>query len=196
VPDFGDRFCVYQIVDLRTDSFTQIGKTYGSTPGFYLLAGPNRQGGVAAGISKVSGRRRTRPSSVRAFFQDGTAEDKRVIQDVPQQVLIYPLSEYDGRLKSIDWGSLPHRHGHMGGPRQSRSRLRLRRPGESDTLLRTHPPRSRTSRVESPSRGGQLRTWLPTPGRRRATRQRSRERRIPAAPRAGRYRAHAPPTVR
>ena len=28
VPDFGDRFYVYQIVDARTDSFCSIGKQY------------------------------------------------------------------------------------------------------------------------------------------------------------------------
>jgi hypothetical protein len=35
VPDFGDRFWVYQIVDLRSDSFVQLEKMYGTTPGFY-----------------------------------------------------------------------------------------------------------------------------------------------------------------
>jgi hypothetical protein len=29
VPDFGDRFWVYQVVDLRTDSFADLGKMYG-----------------------------------------------------------------------------------------------------------------------------------------------------------------------
>src|SRR5215475_3781812 len=46
VPDFGDRFWVYQIVDLRTDSFADLGKMYGTTPGFYLLVGPNWHGEV------------------------------------------------------------------------------------------------------------------------------------------------------
>src|SRR5262245_33426161 len=41
VPDFGDRFWVYQVVDVRTDSFADLGKMYGSTRGFYLLVGPN-----------------------------------------------------------------------------------------------------------------------------------------------------------
>ena len=41
VPDFGDRFWVYQIVDLRTDSFVQLGKMYGTTPGL-LSAGRAR----------------------------------------------------------------------------------------------------------------------------------------------------------
>jgi hypothetical protein len=31
-PDFGDRFWVYQVVDLRTDSFVQLGKMYGTRP--------------------------------------------------------------------------------------------------------------------------------------------------------------------
>jgi len=34
VPDFGDRFWVYQAVDLRTDSFVQLGAMYATTPGF------------------------------------------------------------------------------------------------------------------------------------------------------------------
>ena len=53
VPDFGSRFWVYQIVDLRTDSFVQLGKMYGTTPGFYLLVGPNWKGEVPKGITKV-----------------------------------------------------------------------------------------------------------------------------------------------
>ena len=53
VPDFGARFWVYQIVDLRTDSFAQLGKMYGTTPGFYLLAGPHWQGEVPKGRSSV-----------------------------------------------------------------------------------------------------------------------------------------------
>ncbi len=53
VPDFGDRFWVYQVVDLRTDSFVQLGKMYGTTPGFYLLVGPNWNGEVPKGITKV-----------------------------------------------------------------------------------------------------------------------------------------------
>ncbi|WP_373426380.1 MULTISPECIES: DUF1254 domain-containing protein [Agrobacterium] len=55
VPDFGDRFWVYQIADLRTDSSAQIGTMYGSKPGHYLLVGPNWKGDVPkrhnAGIS-------------------------------------------------------------------------------------------------------------------------------------------------
>jgi hypothetical protein len=53
VPDFGNRFYTYQLVDHRTDSFFSIGKQYGTTPGFYLLVGPNWNGAVPTGITAV-----------------------------------------------------------------------------------------------------------------------------------------------
>jgi Protein of unknown function (DUF1254) len=49
VPDFGDRFWVYQIVDQRTDSFVEMGKMYGTKPGFYLLTGPEWKGTAPSG---------------------------------------------------------------------------------------------------------------------------------------------------
>ena len=53
VPDFGDRFWVYQVVDQRTDAFAELGKMYGTKPGLYLLAGPNWKGETPAGIAGV-----------------------------------------------------------------------------------------------------------------------------------------------
>lgn len=44
VPEFGDRFWVYAAYDQRTDQFGELGKPYGTKPGFYLLAGPNWKG--------------------------------------------------------------------------------------------------------------------------------------------------------
>jgi hypothetical protein len=119
VPDFGDRFWVYQIVDLRTDAFAPLGKMYATTPGFYLLAGPNWQGDAPKGISRVF-----RCSTNTAFvgprlFQDDTAEDKTAIQDVLPQVVMYPLSEYDGKVKSIEWRKLPRKPGATGGERET-----------------------------------------------------------------------------
>jgi hypothetical protein len=35
VPEFGDRFWVYALYDARTDEFSEIGKAYGTKPGFY-----------------------------------------------------------------------------------------------------------------------------------------------------------------
>jgi len=53
VPDFGDRFWVYALYDGRTDQFSEIGKQYGSKPGFYLIVGPNWKGDTPAGIIAV-----------------------------------------------------------------------------------------------------------------------------------------------
>jgi hypothetical protein len=44
VPDFGDRFWVYAHYDARTDEFSEIGKQYGTKPGFYMLVGPELEG--------------------------------------------------------------------------------------------------------------------------------------------------------
>src|SRR5882724_11833535 len=82
VPDFGDRFWVYQIVDLRTDSFVQLGKMYGATPGFYLLVGPNWKGDVPKGITKVFRSPTNTGIVAPRIFLDDTPEDKRAIQCV------------------------------------------------------------------------------------------------------------------
>jgi hypothetical protein len=107
VPDFGDRFWVYQAVDLRTDSFVQIGKMYVSTPGFYLLTGPYWQGEVPEGITEVFRASTNTGLIAPRIFMDDTAADRRAIQPLLQQILMYPLAEYDGMMKSIDWSTIP-----------------------------------------------------------------------------------------
>ncbi|MGI6856101.1 DUF1254 domain-containing protein [Mesorhizobium sp. 1B3] len=106
VPDFGDRFWVYQIVDLRTDSFVGLGKMYGTQPGFYLLVGPNWHGEVPKGITKVFRASTNTANAIPRVFQDDTAEDKAAVQEVLQQINLYPLSEFDGTMKTIDWRQL------------------------------------------------------------------------------------------
>ena len=106
VPDFGDRFWVYQMVDLRTDGFVQLGKMYGTTPGFYLLVGPNWQGSVPKGITKVFRSPTNTGFVAPRVFQDDTPEDKKAIQNVLQWIMMYPLAEYDGTMKRTDWSKL------------------------------------------------------------------------------------------
>jgi hypothetical protein len=106
VPDFGNRFWVYQVVDLRTDGFARIGKMYGTQPGFYLLAGPNWQGKVPAGITEVFRSPTNSAFIAPRIFMDDTAEDRRAIQPQLQKIMGYPLDEYDGKLKSIDWNTI------------------------------------------------------------------------------------------
>ena len=102
VPDFGDRFWVYQVTDTRTDSFVQLGKMYATTPGFYLLVGPNWQSDVPSGIATVIRSPTNTGFVAPRVFMDDTAEDRRAIQNVLQSILMYPLADYDGQMKRID----------------------------------------------------------------------------------------------
>ncbi len=108
VPDFGERFWVYQVVDLRTDSFVQLGKMYGTKPGFYLLVGPSWKGEVPKGITKVFRSPSNTGFTAPRVYQDDTPEDKKAIQSALRNVLFYPLAEYDGVMKSRDWTKLPY----------------------------------------------------------------------------------------
>src|SRR5262245_6117666 len=106
VPDFGDRFWVYQIVDLRTDSFADLGKMYGSTSGFYLLVGPDWNGEVPQGITKVFRATTNTGYVIPRVFQDDTPEDNKAVQAITKQVMMYPLTEFDGTMKIRDWTKL------------------------------------------------------------------------------------------
>jgi hypothetical protein len=107
VPDFGGRFWVYQIVDIRTDSFAQIGAMYGTKPGFYLLAGPDWRGAVPKGIAKVFRARTNTAFIVPRVFMDDSKEDREAIQKVIAGIDVYPLADFDGRMKEHDWRALP-----------------------------------------------------------------------------------------
>jgi hypothetical protein len=120
VPDFGDRFWIYQIVDLRTDSFVQLGKIYNTTPGFYLLVGPNWHGEVPKGITRIF-RSPTKTGLVAPrIAQDDTSEDKHAIQGVLTGIAMYPLAEYDGQMKSMEWSKLPKVPGAAHGEEETR----------------------------------------------------------------------------
>jgi hypothetical protein len=108
VPDFGERFWVYQVVDLRTDSFASLGKMYGTQPGFYLLAGPDWQGEVPRGITRVFRAKTGTAFIVPRVFMDDTAEDREAIQTVIAAIDIYPLAEFDGTMRTQAWRQLPN----------------------------------------------------------------------------------------
>ncbi|MGU3643410.1 DUF1254 domain-containing protein [Microbacterium sp. C23T] len=107
VPDFGDRFWVYQVVNQRTDSFVELGKMYGTQPGHYLLAHEGWDGEVPDGIAGVF-RYDTRIAIViPRVFQDDTAEDRAAVQPVVNQILVYPLADFDGSMKTLDYSQVP-----------------------------------------------------------------------------------------
>jgi hypothetical protein len=107
VPDFGERFFTYQMADARTDSFASIGKQYGTKRGHYLLVGPHWNGNVPKGINAVFRSPTDLAVIFPRVFQDDTPEDKAAVQHVLSQVMVYPLSEYDGKMKTKDWKKTP-----------------------------------------------------------------------------------------
>jgi hypothetical protein len=107
VPDFGRRFWVYQAVDLRTDSFTSLGKMYGSRPGFYLLAGPDWHGPAPKGIRQMFRSPTAIGMLIPRVFMDDTPEDRALVQSLISKIGVYPLADYDGQFKETDWSALP-----------------------------------------------------------------------------------------
>ncbi|AVA34135.1 hypothetical protein ACUXAV_003344 [Cupriavidus metallidurans] len=107
VPNFGDRFWVYALYDARTNQFGQVGKPYKTKPGFYLLAGPNWKGTKPAGITAVVRCPTSLANAIPRVFMNDTAEDRKAIQPVLNQIVFYPLKQFDGRMKTIDWARAP-----------------------------------------------------------------------------------------
>src|SRR5271169_2851432 len=107
VPDFGDRFWVYQVVDQRTDSFVQLGKMYGTKPGFYMLVGPDWKGTAPSGITKVFRSSTNIGVVIPRSFMDDTDEDRKAVQSVISGISLYSLSKFTGQVQTRDWSKLP-----------------------------------------------------------------------------------------
>jgi hypothetical protein len=108
VPDFGDRFWIYALYDARTDQFAEIGKPYGTKPGFYLMVGPNWKGETPAGINAVVRSSTELVFAIPRIFKDDSAEDTKAVQPIINQIMFYPLSQFDGKMKTTDWSKVPH----------------------------------------------------------------------------------------
>ena len=80
VPDFGDRFWVYALWDARTEEFSEIGKQYGTKPGFYMVVGPNWSGNPPVGITAVVRSPTNLVTAATRSFMDDTPEDHEAVQ--------------------------------------------------------------------------------------------------------------------
>jgi len=107
VPNFGDRFWVYALYDARTDQVSNIGKQYGTKPGFYMVVGPNWKGETPNGIAGVLRSSTSVVFAIPRIFLDDTPEDHAAIQPLLSQIVFYPLSQFDGKMKVKDWSKLP-----------------------------------------------------------------------------------------
>ncbi len=106
VPDFGDRFWLYQLGDQRTDGFADIGSMYGTKPGCYLVVGPDWSGPTPAGIAGIL-RSPTRYAYClpRVFFS-AESGDREAVQPAVHRVMAYPLDEFTGAIQTTDWSRL------------------------------------------------------------------------------------------
>jgi hypothetical protein len=107
VPDFGDRFWIYQLGNQRTDTIGGMGKMYGSKPGFYMIVGPEWKGDVPPAMNGVFRSPTNLAYIIPRAFLDDTQEDRAAIQPVLNQIMSYPLSEFDGKMKTKDWSKIP-----------------------------------------------------------------------------------------
>ena len=108
VPDFGERFWTFPVYDARTDEISELGLQYGTKPGFYMVVGPNWKGTTPAGIAGVVRSSTDFAVAMPRIFMNDTAEDHAAIQPALSQILVYPLSQFDGKMKTKDWSKLPH----------------------------------------------------------------------------------------
>ena len=108
VPDFGNRFYVYAMYDQRTDEIGRIGQQYGTKPGFYMIVGPRWSGELPKGITNSVRSSTDLVFIVPRIFKDSTLEDTAAVQPVINQIVMYPLSQFDGQMKTKDYSKSPH----------------------------------------------------------------------------------------
>ena len=103
IPDFGNRFWLYQLGDHRTDAFARVGQMHGTQPGCYLVVGPDWNGGVPAGIAGVFRCPTRYGYCLPRVHVNGTEEDRLAAQPAVNQIVAYPLAEFDGAPRTHDW---------------------------------------------------------------------------------------------
>lgn len=144
VPDFGNRFWVYQLGDQRTDTLGGAGRMYGTKPGFYMVVGPNWKGATPKGIKGVYRSPTNIAYIIPRAFLDDTAADRKAVQPVVSQIVAYPLSEYDGKMKTKDWSKIPKLSDPAGGKQGSGAETQWVKPEaffkELPAIMKEVPP--------------------------------------------------------
>ena len=107
VPDFGDRFWVYALYDARTDQFARDRQTLRYEAGLLPARRTNWKGENPAGIAAIVRSSTALANIIPRVFLDDTAEDRAAIQTVIDQIVAYPLKDFDGTMKTNDWSKAP-----------------------------------------------------------------------------------------
>jgi hypothetical protein len=76
-------------------------------PGFYLIVGPNWKGHPPKGVTAVVRSSTEFADIVPRVFMGDTAEDRKAIQPVINQIVAYPLTQFDGKMKTENWAAVP-----------------------------------------------------------------------------------------
>ncbi|MBV9484201.1 MAG: DUF1254 domain-containing protein [Acidobacteria bacterium] len=108
IPEFGDRFWTIPVYDARTDEISRLGLQYGTKPGFYMVVGPDWHGTTPAGIAGVVRSSTNFAVTMPRIFLNDTPEDHAAIQPALGHIQFYPLSQFDGKMKTKDWSKLQH----------------------------------------------------------------------------------------
>jgi hypothetical protein len=72
------------------------------------MVGPNWKGETPAGITAVVRSSTAVVFAIPRIFMDETPEDHAAVQPVVGGINFYPLSQFDGKVKTTDWSKLPH----------------------------------------------------------------------------------------
>jgi hypothetical protein len=103
VPDFGESFWLFQLGDQRTDGFAQVGKMYGTKPGFYLIAGPDWQGVTPPEVAGVLRCPTKIGYILPRILLSNESSEAASLEATIGQIMVYPLSQFRGRIESCDW---------------------------------------------------------------------------------------------
>ncbi len=107
VPDFGTRYWSIQLLDQRSDVFGSPGKRLMSAAGHYLIVGPGWEGDVPDGILHVYQSPTRYAIILPRVFLDDSPEDHAAIQPLLNEIMAYPVGEFTGDMKTIDWRTVP-----------------------------------------------------------------------------------------
>jgi len=106
VPDFGDRFWLYQLGDQRTDGFADLGSMHGTRPGCYLVVGPGWTGAVPPGIAGILRSPTRHAYCIPRVFFTASDEDRAAAVAAVSGVMAYPLADFTGGPRQRDWTKL------------------------------------------------------------------------------------------
>ena len=98
-----------------------------------MIVGPNWNGELPKGITAAMRSSTDLVFVVPRVFKDATPEDTAAVQPVIDQIVMYPLSQFDGKMKTKDYSKSPHFPVPVAGPHAPKGESQV---GEARHLLR------------------------------------------------------------